>query len=162
MKMFFIPLSIIFLLSCNNESNTLNQSKKANDEKDRVIGCDSLKSFALLVQQSIDIPDLQQYYGVQKTLSQKDFIIQKNKLISSGIDVYKLSNKVSILTKEEINKRGIKAYIEFKEIDINHDTAHIELEYPVQGLGCEAVFIYQPQNKDSCYWKLLNKKIYEY
>ena len=162
MKKTFSSICIAILLSCNNQSNTTNQRSVSTAEKVRDVRCDSSKKITLLVQQAIDIPDLQQYYNVQKTLSQRDFVIQRNKLVSSEIDVYKLDNKVSVLTKVEIEKRGIKAYIEFKKLSINSDTATVELEYPVQGLGCEAVFTFQSKNTDTCYWKLLNKTIYEY
>lgn len=167
MKMFLILVSLISVIGCqNNNSQTVTINQDSAVEKASALEiktkCDTLDKITALIQQAIDISDVQQYYEVQKTISQPDFIIAKNNFINDEMVLNKFGSKVKLLSEDEIKSKKHQAFIRFEKLSIKSDTADVFFEYPIQGLGCEAVFTYSQATDGSCQWKLLRKKLFEY
>lgn len=161
MRMLLLIILFVQVQSCKNG----NQSQFLNEDtvpKNEVVTtttqrCDKM---AALLQGALDIPAVQQYYDVQKTISQSEFVLEKNGLIKEGMILTKLGDTVQILSIDKIKEKGFKAFVRFDKLSIKGDTANVYFEYPIQGLGCEAVFIYS--SPTTCYWKLLKSKLFEY
>ncbi len=162
----FLLILVIAISSCtsndhpsSSKQDSLVQNKVSETTNAK---CDTLQKITLLIQQAIDIPDIQQYYNVQNTISQPDFVIEKNSFVKDEMILNKLGSNAKLLSIDEIKSKNYKAFVSFKRIFIKSDTANVFFEYPIQGLGCEAVFIYLPNRNNICYWKLLKNKIVEY
>lgn len=166
MKMLLIIVLLIGVAGCKNNTQPVSIKQDSVIEKvstlDVKAECDTLDKITALIQQAIDIPDVQQYYKVQKTISQPDFIVTKNNFIKDEMILNKFGSRIKLLSADEIKNKKYQAYIRFEKLSIKSDTASIFFEYPIQGLGCEAVFIYSPTINDSCRWKLLRNKLFEY
>ncbi len=158
MKIFLVVILFV-LQSCKNgnKSKLLKEDKIQNQVITETPSCDKIEA---LIQAALDIPAVQQYYDVQKTISQPEFILEKNSLIKEGLILKKLGNKVQILQIEKIKVKGFKAFVRFDKLSIDRDTANIYFEYPIQGLGVEAVFVYS--SPSTCKWKIFKNKLYEY
>lgn len=162
-----IYLLIVLAISSCTSNDQPSSSKQDSLIRNKVFEntnakCDTLQKITLLIQQAIDMPDIQQYYNFQNTKSQPDFVIEKNSFIKGEMILNKFGNKVKLLSMDEIKSKNYKAFISFKKISIKSDTANVFFEYPIEGLGCEAVFVYLPDTNNICYWKLLKSKIVEY
>lgn len=163
---FLIAISFfVSTVSCgsNRQENKKDEIEPTISIKSgKKVECDSFSKVTSLVQQIIDIPALQQYYKIQNTISQNNFIILKNDIINSNMILKKFNKEVNILSLDEIKNSNYKAYLNVEKMDIKNDTAKIYLEYSIQGLGCEAEFLYQSTKDNICKWKLLKTKLFEY
>jgi len=135
----FKYIFIIFLISCSN----VNQREKTENQ------CTEVIKFTNLIKEVIDIQNLQQFYNVQKTIKQERLVIMKGSQFKDSIDIMKFGLPVEFLTVNEISSRNIKAFIEFKEIQMKGDSANIYLRYDIQGIGCKAKYFLI-----DCNWKL--------
>lgn len=158
MKMFL--LIILFVLQSCKNGNKSQLLKEDTIQKEVITATQSCDKIESLIQAALDIPAVQKYYDVQKTISQPEFILEKNNFIKEGMILKKLGNKVEILQIEKIKAKGFKAFVRFDKLSIDGDTANIYFEYQIQGLGVEAVFVYS--SPSTCNWKLFKNKLFEY
>jgi hypothetical protein len=142
MKLLFF---MIFLLaaSCTSKNENSNNCMESQKRKELIVNI-------------IDLPELQQYYEVQKVINQKPLVILKNQYIKEQFTVKKFGVPVLFLTEKEISKKQIKAYIKFRKMEIKGDYATVEFNYDIQGLGCYAKY-----NLKNCQWKLESKDLWE-
>jgi hypothetical protein len=146
-----IEIIILFVILFACEPIKIRQ-KDINNE----INCSDSIKYVSLISSAINLPNLQQYYSIQKTLRQKDLILLNN-LLYSGIEkLNKFGNPIKMMSEYEIKKNGIKAFLEFKEIKIKKDTASIYYKYAVQGVGIESNYLLK-----NCQWELLNSRLWE-
>ncbi len=133
---------IILLLSCGNSKN--------------VQECDIEAVLTGLVQTIIDVPKFQDYFRVQETLKQSDFIIIKSPLFHENLSVEKLGRKVQFLDKREASELGLKCYLTFERLDIKEDTLRVQLRYEIQG-----AYFYATMIRNQCTWTVLDSVVEE-
>lgn len=148
MRFFFICL---LLVSCHQRSNKKGADIPLPDS------CLDVQKKIRLIQNVIDLPKLQKYYDIQENFSQRFLAIQSGNLIDSTMVLEKFGLPVKVLSPKEISGKKIRAYIEFKEINIDADSAMILIKYPVHGIGLKASFKYT-----DCDWTLLKSSLWEY
>jgi hypothetical protein len=135
-------LMIILLLLCGN-------SKKVQE-------CDSEAVLTGMVQAIIDVPKFQDYFRVQETLKQSDFIIIKSPLFHENISVEKLGRKVQFLDKRVASELGLKCYLTFDHLEIKGDTLRVQLGYEIQG-----AYFYATMIRNQCSWTVLDSVVEE-
>lgn len=150
---FFFVICVLF--SCNKTKNNTKDSVKVVSTAKEIVCNDSLLMVRLL-QKTLDIKNLQQYYPVDEVKNRGYLVLLMNEQVTQYYDLYKFDKKVLFLTKEEILKKQITAYLEFKKVSIDNNLASITLLYPTQGIKCDAFF----EEKD-CNWILKDNKIVE-
>ena len=109
----FVGFSAIY--SCNSLNINTNTATEQKESELRF-------KKTQLVQAMLNLPELQQYFQVQETLKQKELVILKNSCVD-GIDsnlVFRLP--IKLLNESEILNDSIKAFIEFKEINLKNDS----------------------------------------
>jgi len=137
---------IIFLISCSN----VNQKGKTENQ------CTKSIKFTNLIKEVIDMPNLQQYYNVQTSIKQERLVILKDYQFKDSIEIMKFGLPVDFLTENEIASKNIKAFIEFKEIQMEGDSANVYFRYDIQGIGCKAKYFLI-----DCNWKLDTVHLWE-
>jgi len=147
MKFIFM---ILILASCQNKLNSNSESSSIDTCSDRI-------KYTNLISESINLPALQQYYKVQDNFNQKELVILNNNQYLNKINqLEKFSNPIKFLDANEIKQKEIKAYIEFKEIKINNDTAKIYYRYDIQGIGIKSSYFLE-----DCEWHLIKSDLWE-
>ena len=138
---------LLVLTSCINRTD-----KKENSLSD--IG-DSIKLTNLIIS-TTELPALQEYYGMQTTLKQKDLIILENEYTKGIIFPDTLNRPIKLLSKIKIEKQKIKAFLEYKKIQIVNNSAFVYYRYDVQGIGIETKYFFRNRS-----WVLENYKLWE-
>lgn len=141
----FTLMIIIAAISCS--------SKDQSNQEDQ---CTESHKFQKLVAATIDAPEVQQYYNVQEVINQDSLVILKNEIIRNEITLRKFNLPVAVLSKDDIAKENIKAFIEFKSISIKGDSASVHFKYAIQGIECKAKF-----RLTKCSWKLTSSHLWE-
>jgi hypothetical protein len=139
---------LVVLMACQNIKKTKHESKDASCS-------DSLK-YTMLISATIDLPNLQQYYKVQETLNQKELIILDNLSFKGIGKLNKFNNPIKLMNATEISEKEIKAYLDYKEINIKNDTAYVYYRYDVQGIGIKSTYLLK-----NCQWQLINSHLWE-
>ena len=143
-------LVILILASCQNKL-------KDNYEKASVNTCTETEKYTNLISKSVNLPKLQQYYKVQDNFNQKELVIlNNNKHLNKIVDKIKLNRPIKLLDSSRIRQDAIKAFIEFKEINIKNDTANIYYRYDVQGIGIKSSYYLK-----DCEWHLIKSHLWE-
>lgn len=155
LNIFHLKLKIIILLlpilvSCQRTNNAKHDSK--NKE---IICSDSLK-FVTLISSTLELPNLQQYFKVQGTLNQKELVVLNNRRFTGIEKLNKFDKPIKLMSETEIREKGIKAYVDYKEINIKNDTAYIYYRYDVQGIGIKSTYFFK-----NCQWQLINSHLWE-
>lgn len=122
----YLIIILLLLLACQNNRNS------RFEHKDRI--CTDSMRFVALIAATIDLPNLQEYFEVQETLNQKELVILNNRCFTGVDTLKKFDNYVKLMSKTELEKKNIRAYLEYKEINIKQDTAYVYYTYDVQGL----------------------------
>jgi hypothetical protein len=133
---------------CNSNSD--------NKAKSESPICTEKEKIEKIVQTSIDLPELQQYYKAQEVIGQTELVILKASNIPHGITLLKFKKPVKILDRNQLSDSGIKSYIEFKEINIIRDTAKVLFRYEIQG-----IYVHVTLKGENCYWKIIDSAIEE-
>jgi hypothetical protein len=141
---------LVVLMACQN----INSTKHESESKDTSCS-DSLK-YTMLLSVTIDLPNLQQYYKVQETLNQKELIILDNMRFKGIEKLNKFDNPIKLMNETEISEKGIKAYLDYKEVNIKNDTAYVYYRYDVQGIGIKSTYLLK-----NCQWKLISSHLWE-
>ncbi|MFV0483851.1 MAG: hypothetical protein ACK5MG_07150 [Bacteroidales bacterium] len=150
---FNILVTVFLLFSCNNAK--YNRHNSSTVTKENIICNDSIL-IGKLLQKTLDIENLQQYYPVDEVKNRGYLVLMINEQVSKYYDLYKYNKKVLFATEDEIRDKKISAYLTFKKVDIKNDLATITLLYSTQGIKCDAVF-----KKEGCDWILKDSKIVE-
>lgn len=88
-----------------------------------------------IIQKSIDLPKLQQYYHIDVLPERSPLIILKSELIPSTLKLNKFGEPV------EIMEESSKAHLVFSTIDIQQNTGTINFSYPIEGISIQIKFI---------------------
>jgi hypothetical protein len=145
--MIYYICTILFLFFSG--CNLINKKNKPSDS----VICTEQKKLQNLLQLSIDIPGLQQFFEGQKIIKLDELIILKNSCFNDSIKLNKFNKPVRILSKLEIKEHGYKAFLEFKEIKIVGDTANVLIRYEIEGL-----YVSEKLINSNCKWTLM--KVY--
>jgi hypothetical protein len=141
---------LLTLFSCQGKEKAFNTLSSSDSIKE-----DSLR-FLKLIEASIDLPALQQYYKVQETLKQEELVILENEILKEIRNLSKFNQPVRILNTKKIQEDRIKAYLDFKSIKITNDTAFVYYSYDIQGIGIKSTYLYQDSS-----WILLDFDLWE-
>jgi len=145
-----ILLVILFsVFSCNSLQTNEN---KRNQQKETELRLKKTQ----LVQAMLDLPELQQYYKVQETLKQKELVILKNDCVDGIDSTLFFRMPIKFLLVSEILNDSIKAFIEFKEVNLKNDSASVSYRYDVQGVGIESSYIYKNGK-----WNIIKHHLWE-
>lgn len=143
-------LIILILASCQSKP-------KSSPEKTSIDPCLEGMKYTNLISKSINLPALQQYYKVQDNFNQKELVIlNSNKYLNNINQLDKFNYSVKLLNSNEIDQEGIKAYLEYKEINIENDTAKVYYRYNIQGIGIKSSYFLQ-----DCEWHLIESDLWE-
>lgn len=143
-------LIILILTSCQNKP-------KNGSEKTILNPCSDSVKYTKLISKSINLPVLQQYYKVQDNINQKELVILNNSQYLNIINqLDKFNNPVRLLNSNEIKQKEIKAYLDYKEINIKNDTAKIYYRYDIQGIEIKSSYILK-----ECEWHLIESDLWE-
>lgn len=146
----FLFIVVLIFASCQNKP-------KSNSEKTSIDSCSDRIKYTNLILESINLPALQQYYKVQDNFNQKYLVVLNNNEYLNNINqLDKFNNPVKLLDSGKIKKEGIKAYLEYKEIEIKNDTAKIHYRYGIQGLGIKSSYLLK-----DCEWHLIESDLRE-
>ncbi|HMK57481.1 MAG TPA: hypothetical protein VK462_00350 [Nitrososphaeraceae archaeon] len=102
------------------------------------------------------MPELQKYLNAEVIDKNKNLIILKNDAINGEFDLGKFDPPIDLLSKDQIVKADIKAFIEFEKISLKGDTADVYFKYDIEGVGCEAKYFLV-----NCNWRLSSKRLWE-
>ncbi len=141
---------LLVLVSCQNKTktSTANTSIKA---------CSDTVKYTNLILKSVNLPELQQYYKVQDNFNQKELVIlNDNEHLNNIKDLNKFDKPIKLLSSDKIEQDGIKAYLEYKEINIKNDTAKIYYRYDIQGIGIKSSYFLRDSE-----WHLIESDLWE-
>src|SRR6476661_4201260 len=113
--------------------------------------CQNEKVVENIIQKSIDSEKISQYFHGRKPL-----IILDNSTELKNIKLNKFGEAVKILSKEEIERQKIKAYIEFKYIVTETENASVSFLYKIEGIEAKIEF-----EKSSGEWEISNIEVFE-
>lgn len=117
---------------------------------------DYRSDFENICQILIDLPEMDQYYHVEHSPSRKPLVIIKNKFTPDGIQLMKFGEPVAFLSKPEMSKDKIEAYIEFSDFKIIGKSAEVIFEYPAEGLVVKVAL-----SRENNAWNVKDKIILE-
>ena len=138
------------MISCQNKPKITTKEINTNT-------CSDTLKYTNLITESINLPALQQYYKVQDILNQTELVIlNNNQYLNYVSEIYKFDRPIKLLHKTKVKKEGIKAYIEYKEISIENDTATVYYRYDVQGIGVKSSYFLK-----ECKWYLIQSDLWE-
>lgn len=140
---------LLSLLSCQNIDE-----KRKSELHDTI--SDNILKMTQLISSTFNLPALQKYYKVQETLKQNELVLLENEFVKDVGKLEKFNYPIKIYSKSEIQDKGIKAYLEYKSIKINGDTAFVHYRYDVQGIGIESSYLYKKRE-----WVLLKYDLCE-
>ncbi len=141
------------LLSCMKDNIAQNEESEAIFHIDDI--CPTVVAKAKLLQAVVDIPKMQSAYHKDFLYDNKQLVIKRNMFFSDSITISKFGYPVKILSINEIVNKGIKGFIDIKELTIKRDKAFIYFKYDIEGLGCKATF-----KSVRCNWELENVLIW--
>lgn len=146
----FLFIVVLIFASCQNKPKSISEKTSIDSCSDRI-------KYTNLISKSINLPALQQYYKVQDNFNQKYLVILNNNEYLNNINqLDKFNNPVKLLDSNKIKQEGIKAYLEYKEIEIKNDTAKIYYRYGIQGIGIKSSYFLK-----DCEWHLLKSDLWE-
>jgi len=158
----FIFLLTISCISfgCNDQQKTKNTGNMMvnkidyteTDTKDKKSVNSDIQQ---ILQKSINLPQLQQYYHIDTNPNRSPLVILTNDKFPKDLSIEKFEKKVLILSEDEIKKQN-KVYLEFSKIEIEENTALIEISYAIEGIACKIQFIKKYQE-----WSVKNATIIE-
>jgi hypothetical protein len=150
LKLKILTLLLPILVSCQHTNNA------KHDGKNKEIICSDSLKFVTLISSTLELPNLQQYFKVQETLNQKELVVLNNKRFIGVDKLNKFNKPIKLMSETEIGEKDIKAYIDYKEINIKNDTAYVYYRYDVQGIGIKSTYFFK-----NCQWQLINSHLWE-
>lgn len=145
------------MISCQNSNKT---ETKNNSVFEKGITQTELtktesKQTELIAQKILDLPDLQWIYHPELT-KRLPVKVLESELIEKKFDLNKFGQNVRIMSLTELEKGGIKDYVEFHKLDYKGDTLVFEISYKIEGAGSSGKFI-----KESGKWIILDYSVWE-
>lgn len=108
-----------------------------------------------IVELTVDLPELQQYYHADAVADRKPLYILKNELITEEMSLLKFGESVKFADCNELKKTG-KPYLEFVTLEIKEDAAAAVFRYRVEGVEGRLTF-----NKQSGDWQVQKQELVE-
>jgi hypothetical protein len=94
----------------------------------------------IVIQMSIDLDDLQQYYRFETEPSRKPLIIANEGIIPETLVLTKFGEPVQFKTTEELFFYNKEAFLQFSKFDITSTRAQVEFQYHIEGLTIALTF----------------------
>jgi len=142
---FLLILNLFQIFSCTNSKNKNielasdsieKEPTEPNNFKNADLTDTAKLDIQILVQMSIDLPDLQKYYHIDEDPLRSPLTIIKNSEITSKLKLQKFGSQVNIIDKEDLKKVNM-SYLEFEKIIIETDIANLNFNYPIEGIKVE-------------------------
>lgn len=114
MTRFVLVISFLGLLNFSNGQTT--------DDKQTV------------VQMSIDLPELQEYYLTEKGDTDNVLIIADNGVVATNLNLTKFGKPVKFMKKKDLFFFGEESYLVFDKFGISRNEADLVFHYPAEGL----------------------------
>ena len=114
-KTIFLIMLLVIVSSCDY------RSVKSNDVQD-------------VAKKVLDLPQLQQYFHVNRFPDRKPLIIVKDSSITEKLRLMKFGVPVRFLNQSKIERDNIQAYIKFMTFVVQNEAAYVMFSYPVEGM----------------------------
>lgn len=146
----FLKLLVIITL--------LNSCINIHDKNVKFNGTDYSDStkFSRLIEATIDLPELQQYYIAQENQNLNQLIILDNMDFKDVDKLNKFGRPIILMKEKEISDRKILFFIRFDEIAIKKDSASVDYYYA--GKNIEIISNYFFKNGK---WEIVKYQIWE-
>ena len=130
-----------------------NNKSKLNESE---LKFEKIDETELVIQKILDLPDLQWIYHpeLQERIPVK---ILESELIDNKLGLNKFGQEVRIISSIELEKEGIKDYVEFQKLEFKRDTLEFGLTYDIEGAGSAGKFI-----RENGKWKILEYGVWEF
>ncbi|WP_158974270.1 hypothetical protein [Cellulophaga sp. L1A9] len=146
-KIFKITLLLGYgmLLSCKNpnQKTTLITDEKTTEQEAKITPATKVtienEDLQKIIQQSIDLPELQQYFHSAELPERAPLIIVSNNKIPTNLELEKFGEKVQILDVSELKNKE-QAHLLFSTIVISENTASTIFNYPIEGIHVSIEF----------------------
>ena len=151
-------MTLFFLISCKNSEKI--ETENNSESKNKLTQTELIKSESnqneLIVQKILDLPKLQWIYHpeLKERLPVKVLI---SELIDEKLGLNKFGQEVRIISSVELEKEGIKDYVEFQKLEFKRDTLEFGLTYDIEGVGSAGKFI-----RENGKWKILEYGVWEF
>ncbi|PKV51739.1 hypothetical protein ATE84_3837 [Aquimarina sp. MAR_2010_214] len=118
----------------------------------------SVPEIKQIIQKAIDLPELQQYFHIDKFPNKKPLILKAFGLINQENmnGVHKFDLNIKVLTEQEIKDRNLTEYIGIADWTCIMDKLRFQLYYPTEGIMINYIL-----NKDNSEWKIVESIIIE-
>lgn len=118
----------------------------------------SIPEIRHVVQQSIDLTELQEYFHIDSDSSRKPLRIVEFGIVNRTtlMGVRKFNEPISVISKNEADSLKDKNYLSIGDWTNVNDKLRLQLYYPVEGITINYMF-----KKDSNKWVLIDSKIME-
>jgi hypothetical protein len=126
-----------------------------NAKSNGVDHSDSTK-FIQLIQATIDLPELQQYYIAQNNQNLNQLIIVDNRDLKGTGKLNKFGRPITLIKEKDISDKKIIFFIRYDEITIKKDSAFVDYYYG--GKNIEIISNYFFKNGK---WEIIKYQIWE-
>ncbi|TXD82364.1 hypothetical protein ESY86_15145 [Subsaximicrobium wynnwilliamsii] len=118
----------------------------------------SIPEIRQIVQMAIDLPELQQYFHIDKSPNRKPLIFKEFGVINKNNieSITKFDTNVKFLSEEEIKRKSITEYIGIGDWTCIIDKLRLQLYYVPEGITINYIF-----NKLDSEWKIVESIIME-
>jgi hypothetical protein len=116
----------------------------------------TLEDQRVLIQLTIDLDELQQFYHIDEVEGRSPLIIFNDGVVPPTLELTKFGEEVEFMTTAELFFYNKAAFLDFERFDITPSQADIELNYSVEGLTITLSF-----EKIEGTWMVRSKQLVE-
>jgi hypothetical protein len=116
----------------------------------------TLEDKQTVIQMSIDLDELQQYYHSDKIEERKPLIIFNNGTVPANLRLTKFGDEVMFMLEKELFFYNKQAFLDFDKCEIEPTQADIIFRYDIEGLTVKLTFEKIDNN-----WTIKTKKLKE-
>jgi len=109
-----------------------------------------------VIQMSIDLDELQNYYHDNEEEDRKPLFICDNGIVPSTLELSKFGEPVHFMPKKDLFFTNKQAFLDFEKFQISETSAAVDFQYKVEGIAIELTF-----EKTNGSWIIDTKKLTE-
>jgi hypothetical protein len=128
---------LLMVYSCKQEKAILKESNPKQVNK-----------VELLVQKVLDMKGMQAPLLLINDSPDSELFIAKHDSfgITENLELEKFNKKIKILDYNDAKRDSIVNIIYFENFDVSEDRATVKLFYVIEGIGCDAKFVFKNNN----------------